>query len=617
MGFENRKREIAGRRSRLVNAGRRCGSLVSNRDALSLSQQLFDLAERLETRAAVIEKIRIDFADFAAKSSPQEVAMLGEAAGELICTIITTSLQGMIDKVVLSEGRILSLFFSVLKLTPSKDLSKLSMSIVGPAFDVNALGLAQRSLVLALAEKIWKVSDSRVVVSILEHVEAIVLAEKVDLTELIADGPSMVGSTGLLTQPFIDLYFQCVCGQALRLQQSGEVPTPSFRKTCALLVTNSQKVSPRLKTNFRHLCGSASLGKCAWDFVTELRNGYTAGAELLDEANFDVILALVLNIEAIAQKGDWGDAFDSLVDLLNDGKSLLLYQRLGQNFGKSHGDARAPEGDQDVDVEPFKLAHRFAVALVGAVSLVLSHLGDSHTSWFSDTIGDKLLDADYVDEATQLASWLELVFELIIEFPTICPGLVKEARQRTSIILALGKAQALGDGADEPVAKITMWANVWKSVGVVVQSSDQLKPDDAAYEIEAYVAKLRASQRLAIERKLVSVVEDLVRAGLSTTHPALVECQRLDELLPVTVKYIIEAARLSERISNVYERVHGGKSAGGLVELNDLLGKVFDNLLKVNTCYDCFADFKERVDIVHREWTAALDSLLEKLQCSD
>ena len=177
---------------------------------------------------------------------------------------------------------------------------------------------------------------------------------------------------------------------------------------------------------------------------------------------------------------------------------------------------------------------------------------------------------------------------------------MKEARHRTSIILALGKA--LGDGADEPVAKITMWAHVWKSVGAIAHSSDQLKPDDAAYEIQAYVAKLRASQRLAIERKIVSV------AGLSTTHPALVECQRLDELLPVTVKYIIEAARLSERISNVYERVQGGKSVGGLVELNDLLGKVFDNLLKVNTCYDCFVDLKERFDIAHREWTVALDS---------
>ena len=87
------------------------------------------------------------------------------------------------------------MFFSVLKYTPSKDLSKLSMSIVGPAFDLNTLELAQRSLVLALAEKIWKASDSRVVVSILEHVEAIVLAEKVDLTELIADGRSMVAST--------------------------------------------------------------------------------------------------------------------------------------------------------------------------------------------------------------------------------------------------------------------------------------------------------------------------------------------------------------------------------------------------------------------------------------
>ena len=51
--------------------------------------------------------------------------------------------------------------------------------------------------------------------------------------------------------------------------------------------------------------------------------------------------------------------------------------------------------------------------------------------------------------------------------------------------------------------------------------------------------------------------------------------------------------------------------------MNDLLGKVFDNLLKVNTCYDCFVDFKERFDIVHREWTVGLDSLLKKLQCSD
>ena len=137
---KNRKREIAGRRSRLVNAGRRCGSLVSNKDARSLSQQLFDLAERLETRAAVIEKIRIDFVDFAAKSSPQEVAMLGEADGELICTIITTSLQGMIDKVVLSEGRILSLFFSVFEAHAEQGPFQAKHVECGPSFRCECAG---------------------------------------------------------------------------------------------------------------------------------------------------------------------------------------------------------------------------------------------------------------------------------------------------------------------------------------------------------------------------------------------------------------------------------------------------------------------------------------------
>lgn len=95
----SRRRDFEAMCARLVSAGRKCGTFLSNELAMSTSGRCFALAEKLEARQAVFDDLRSDFSGLVLRPLPTKVAtILREAPASLLATILTMSIQGMIDK---------------------------------------------------------------------------------------------------------------------------------------------------------------------------------------------------------------------------------------------------------------------------------------------------------------------------------------------------------------------------------------------------------------------------------------------------------------------------------------------------------------------------------------
>ena len=97
---KGRKRDFDGLLSRLQASGRRCGAVLADEEATKISQQCFDLADKLEARAAVFDRLRVDFIDLATipLSEPTKKILL-EAPPVLLGSILTGSLHALLDRV--------------------------------------------------------------------------------------------------------------------------------------------------------------------------------------------------------------------------------------------------------------------------------------------------------------------------------------------------------------------------------------------------------------------------------------------------------------------------------------------------------------------------------------
>lgn len=128
-----RKRDFESLMGKLWSSGRKCGALISDLEAADLSQQLFDLAEALETRQEIFDRLRSSFIEFVLSTlTEKEHKVLTSAPPELILGIITMHGQMLVDKVG-ADPRAVEAFFVVLEATNKSKAWKFSLAMCSAA----------------------------------------------------------------------------------------------------------------------------------------------------------------------------------------------------------------------------------------------------------------------------------------------------------------------------------------------------------------------------------------------------------------------------------------------------------------------------------------------------
>eukprot|EP00959_Pyramimonas_sp_CCMP1952_P013621 287683-Pyramimonas_sp.AAC.1 len=91
------------------------------------------------------------------------------------------------------------------------------------------------------------------------------------------------------------MHCMVVCARALRSVADASSINADLRKKCHALVTAVDRVSARLRSHFRHICGdSSSHGKAAWEQVQVLSDQCKG----LSEEAFDEHVAVMKRFAA-------------------------------------------------------------------------------------------------------------------------------------------------------------------------------------------------------------------------------------------------------------------------------------------------------------------------------
>ena len=114
--------------------------------------------------------------------------------------------------------------------------------------------------------------------------------------------------------------------RALRSVSDPGIINKDLRKKCHALASSIDRVSARLKSNSRHICGdSTSHGKAAWSQVLLLHGQCE---ELSEKAFEQHVAAMKKFIDSVQIDGIFEDMFNSLADAIEGGVFLKALTKL-------------------------------------------------------------------------------------------------------------------------------------------------------------------------------------------------------------------------------------------------------------------------------------------------
>ena len=237
-----RRRDFDALVSRLEANGRKTGALFGDDDAMNLSQKLFTLAETLQNRQALFECIRDDFAVFALKPLDQLPAkMITEAPRELLGSMLTLHLHGLIDKAVGSQERIKA-FLSALRFVPAKleqpGVPTLSLLGDGGAAFAEA---SQKTLACAFCEKMLRNPDANLIAEVAGVLQKVL--PQTSFADIVVKDSGHANPSGWFGQPLADLHCAMICGLALPHVLRDEGIPRAYRAPVFELVAGKNKAS--------------------------------------------------------------------------------------------------------------------------------------------------------------------------------------------------------------------------------------------------------------------------------------------------------------------------------------------------------------------------------------
>ena len=160
--------------------------------AAGLSQQCFDVAERLEARQSLIDKLRLNFCELViSDSTPADVAALKSCPLPLLANILTMSASGLVDKVAV-DVKCIDALCAVLRCSSEASDSAIPFHLVknSPALVLQA----QRGIVQSLSEKVWRSLDASVISKVLERLGSALPKNEIAFSDISEDSSEILGN---------------------------------------------------------------------------------------------------------------------------------------------------------------------------------------------------------------------------------------------------------------------------------------------------------------------------------------------------------------------------------------------------------------------------------------
>ncbi|CAK0881827.1 unnamed protein product [Prorocentrum cordatum] len=271
-GLRNREKEFQAFIARLQRAGKATGGMAGSQAALDISARIFAMADALEARQGLLDKIggkpREFYAFASAPLSQEHSEMIKGAPMELVSTILALNLNALIDKVPTNPEYVGALL-SALTVESSNTLSLSTLLECGDADRAKAQAAKlQTSLVLALGNVVFKITDESAIGLISQKI--VTVFPKLADSIFGMDMGSADFVNGLAPQAAMDLGAMSIVAQVLDHMRAAGAHGPVFpaqlRHSIVKLVSSVAKVSARMKVNFKSRAGShATHGKKAWE----------------------------------------------------------------------------------------------------------------------------------------------------------------------------------------------------------------------------------------------------------------------------------------------------------------------------------------------------------------
>ena len=470
-----RSREFMQLIDRLHGHGRKVGAHF-NDEAQTLSSRLFAVAEVLEFRYKMFERIRGPAVELAVKGmTGKEVEALNEGPCELLVSIMmgvcAKLVEGMGQTIECAEHfvKMLSYKFSRIEGIIDHDCTyPLSMGLLRRVPDTSIVH-AQRQLALTFADKYCKLECMHMVAV------ANLIRTHVPTCDWSGPQPQQYGGfgrseleSGFAFQPWYDLRVMIKLGEILENSSvAGVRLNKAQQREAALIAQHADKISARLRSNFRSvMCPNA---KSAWEKILKLNHEVGQHAAMCSAIKPEEIEKLVSDLEKAVSTG-YSEAYNSIGAALND-----RFDELAAFGGIYCEDEPAGADSVDERVNLKNMAGRLGNVLLKGADVVCQA-----NDFFSDiitkvaTLATTARPSDPAAEippsqgsnasetSADALSWVLALLGLLVHFKSPYDSLIQESLVRAQLLSdALEETSKKKTNDDENIAAVEVWAGLW------------------------------------------------------------------------------------------------------------------------------------------------------------
>ena len=635
------KRELNAVTSRMHKHARKVGAVAGSTDAdadeyLQLSESLFSTAESLDTRDACFKKLKDDFPNYINAPLPQQHydIIVKDAPMAWLSTLLSEKLSNMLQKTVdlpRDLGDILRTLKCSSEFRGSRDDPKrLSLSMV----PVNEALAVQRSLILAIADKVWSQGKEEEIFQI-----AHVLEEHAPNLKAVLALPddSQQHVDGFFPQPGFDIQCLRICCATLRESSSptGQFGMRELRNECVLLVNNEHRLSARIKTHFRHINGDhISLGRKSWLKIKEMH-----AQASVDTADDTVVCAIAVvekfNLDEMHSHEGNIDRANALIDFVETeghDKFARDVQVVGKMFGYSQPPALEDQSSEDAELRSKGevVAKEFAEKSYNVVAKSLEQ-----TQNFTAYMGvvhdaDGFSNPEEEDECTDFSLSLGLVglmchfdySQRSLSFNTLLAEL--HERMKLTWLLEQVKAKYYW-GKQEPLAKfsatqISLWISLHADQLQTTNryaSTVKYKDVPSGDKFKQCCLWLRAVQGEVMARGIRTVLCDMAQARIGIDSPGFEIAQQKEALMPMESKKVLDAIKVLDRCKSAHCLIEQGKAGGTLVGLAKLLSDVASQEKETPDVFDSLPVFRDMIGDIRADFFFNASAYCRNVQVDD
>ncbi|CAK0863639.1 unnamed protein product [Prorocentrum cordatum] len=456
---------------------------------IDLSCQLSDLAEVLETRHSVLEKIRISFKDVVLGKDTdiqrnQVSQVLSSATAELLLSMMTTEIQKVADE---------------------------------------SIAKSQRALVLYIVDRFWRAQDVSIIVTLSKVLLSVAPElDNVKLSELnvAADSGEFIEGKWA-RQAVADLTMIVVGGQVLECHMHSGEQSRELRAKCLMIAEHKDKLSSRRKAFFKTVHGAhAKHGGTALDIIEGV---YRAAATRREPATSDLgALAgfageLRDELQAALKVG-WREAGNALIERIDpdDDAGVECLNKL-KALGEYSGQLDAQPAEK-VTEELTAIGNAVASTLLAMLdglleevqrhSAILGQICDGPPVKQGNDAGDSAgggpeavgaaaaADGADIDECALIFNLHCWILGILMHYDTFANQKIKQCNEISDLHAAvINEAPRDLNTDDATRLAFTTWSKYWQMERNIKEGSRVLA-DDCGNELNAFTQKAAAHKYL-------------------------------------------------------------------------------------------------------------------------